>query len=53
MGHMIDCSHQADVPDIDQHTVIIRCFRSVLEGLKVCVGTVYMFHQYRTGVRVI
>lgn len=35
MDHMIDFSHQADVPDIDQHAVIIRCFlsvqRSVLE----------------------
>ncbi len=29
MGHMIDCSHQADVPDIDQHAVIIRNFGSV------------------------
>ncbi len=45
MGHMIDCSHQADVPDIDQHAVIIRCFRS---GAKVCVGTVIYIYFTNT-----
>lgn len=55
---MIDCSYQANVPNIDQHTVIITCICRVLSGekrellpMQRSVLELYIFHQYRTRIR--